>query len=125
MSADGRLGIWVLVGALVLFHLLLHVGFGLGREAPDLLTIGLLLAARELGLGAAAALGLNVLHGLPYQRTVACQRSVFGLAFVSRQRFRATVSVFWALPVFQRVASIAAACLASQAQPAGLSQSLG
>jgi cell shape-determining protein MreD len=52
------LGTWVLVGALVTLHFVLHVGFGYGRGAPDLLTIGLLLAAREVGLGAAAAVGL-------------------------------------------------------------------
>jgi hypothetical protein len=39
-------------------HLFLHVGLGYGRGAPDLLTIGLLLAAREVGLGGAAAVGL-------------------------------------------------------------------
>ncbi len=51
-------GTWVLVGGLVLAHFVLHVGFGYGRGAPDLLTIGLLLAAREVGVGAAAAVGL-------------------------------------------------------------------
>jgi rod shape-determining protein MreD len=49
---------WILVAVLVFLHFLLHVGFGYGRGAPDLLTIGLLLAAREVGLGAGAALGL-------------------------------------------------------------------
>jgi cell shape-determining protein MreD len=43
---------------LVLAHLVLHVGLGYGRGAPDLLTIGLLLAAREVGVGSAAAIGL-------------------------------------------------------------------
>lgn len=58
MNAARRWGTWVLVGALVVFHFVLHVGLGLGREAPDLLTIGLLLAAREVGLGTAALVGL-------------------------------------------------------------------
>jgi hypothetical protein len=53
------LGTWVLVGGLVTLHFMLHVGLGYGRGAPDLLTIGLLLAAREVGLGAAAAVGLS------------------------------------------------------------------
>jgi len=53
------LGTWVLVGALVIAHFVLHVGFGFGRGAPDLLTIGLLLAAREVGLGTAAVVGLT------------------------------------------------------------------
>ncbi len=58
MSEAARVRIWVLVGVLFLVHFLLHVGFSLGPEAPDLLTVGLLLAAREVGLGKAAALGL-------------------------------------------------------------------
>ena len=49
---------WILVAALVVLHLVLHVAFGFGRGAPDLLTIGLLLAAREVGVGGAAAIGL-------------------------------------------------------------------
>ena len=52
------LGTWVLVAALVVAHFVLHVGFGFGRGAPDLLTIGLLLGAREVGLGAAGVVGL-------------------------------------------------------------------
>jgi hypothetical protein len=48
----------ILVATLVVLHLFLHVGLGYGRGAPDLLTIGLLLAAREVGLGGAAAVGL-------------------------------------------------------------------
>ncbi|MGE0159253.1 MAG: hypothetical protein AB7T31_07550 [Gemmatimonadales bacterium] len=51
-------GTWILVIALVLAHFVLHVGLGLGRGAPDLLTIGLLVAAREVSLGAAAVVGL-------------------------------------------------------------------
>jgi cell shape-determining protein MreD len=43
---------------LVIAHFVLHVGFGYGRGAPDLLTIGLLIAAREVGLGPAAVVGL-------------------------------------------------------------------
>jgi hypothetical protein len=52
--------VWVgiVVGVLAVLHLLLHVGFSYGRGAPDLLTLGLLLAAREISLGKAAGLGL-------------------------------------------------------------------
>src|SRR5690606_29619080 len=35
-------GTWILVGALVIAHFVLHVGLGFGRGAPDLLTIALL-----------------------------------------------------------------------------------
>ena len=50
--------VWLLVAVLAFSHLLLHVGFGIGRAAPDLLTVALLLGARELGMGRAAGLGL-------------------------------------------------------------------
>ena len=50
--------VWVLVGILFVTHFLLHVGLGLGPVAPDLLTVALLLGARETSLGAAAGLGL-------------------------------------------------------------------
>ncbi len=49
---------WALVPVLFVAHFLLHVALSLGAEAPDLLTVGLLIAAREGGLGRAAALGL-------------------------------------------------------------------
>ncbi|MFC1662259.1 hypothetical protein ACFL3S_12550 [Gemmatimonadota bacterium] len=46
-----------LVPLLVVLHFLLHLGFGLGPEAPDLMTVALLLAARELTMGWAGGLG--------------------------------------------------------------------
>jgi len=58
VSAARRPLIWVLVGTLFVLHFVLHVGLGIGRAAPDLLTIGLLLVAREVGLGTAAGVGL-------------------------------------------------------------------
>ena len=50
--------VWFVVVGLFLLHFLLHVGMGLGRGAPDLLTVALLLAAREVGVGSAAGTGL-------------------------------------------------------------------
>jgi rod shape-determining protein MreD len=50
--------VWVVVATLVLLHFLLHVGLGVRHGAPDLLTVALLLAAREVGVGTAAGLGL-------------------------------------------------------------------
>lgn len=47
----------VVVAGLAVLHFLLHVGFGMGRAAPDLLTVALLIAARETRMGAAAGLG--------------------------------------------------------------------
>ncbi len=48
---------WLPVATLVLVHFFLHVGLGFGDGAPDLLTVGLLLAAREVRLGQAAVMG--------------------------------------------------------------------
>lgn len=50
--------VWVLVGTLFVLHFVLHVGLGIGRGAPDLLTVALLLAAREVGVGTAGGIGL-------------------------------------------------------------------
>ena len=60
MSQPVRVRVWILVGALVLLHFFLHVGLAFGIGAPDLLTVGLLLAAREVGLGRAAAMGFSL-----------------------------------------------------------------
>lgn len=50
---------WVFVALLVIAHFVLHVAVGLdATEAPDLLTVALLLAARSLSGGRAAVLGL-------------------------------------------------------------------
>jgi rod shape-determining protein MreD len=49
--------LWAGVVFLVLLHFLLHLGFGLGRIAPDLLTIALLVASREVGMGIAGGIG--------------------------------------------------------------------
>jgi cell shape-determining protein MreD len=50
--------VWVTVVLLAATHLLLHVGFSWGRGAPDLFTLALLLASREVGPGRAATAGL-------------------------------------------------------------------
>jgi len=50
---------WVVVLLLPLAHFFLHVGFGLGGWAPDLLTVGLLLLAREVRTGTAAGIGFG------------------------------------------------------------------
>lgn len=53
----GAVGFWIAMAILVILHFLLHLGLGIGREAPDLLTVALLLAARTGGLGRGAGLG--------------------------------------------------------------------
>jgi cell shape-determining protein MreD len=45
------------VAALVLLHFLVHLGLGIGRQAPDLLTLALLIGARDLRMGTGATLG--------------------------------------------------------------------
>ncbi|MGI9625195.1 MAG: rod shape-determining protein MreD [Longimicrobiales bacterium] len=50
---------WV-AGGLMLAHLVLHVGFGWGRGAPDLFTLTLLIASRRLHVGAAAGVGFGL-----------------------------------------------------------------
>src|SRR5690606_31639753 len=49
--------LWVAVGLLLLLHLLLHVGLGVGPWVPDLMTVALLVGAREVRVGTGAALG--------------------------------------------------------------------
>jgi len=46
------------VALLILAHLILHVALGLGREAPDLFPVAVLLAGRALGARGAAMTGL-------------------------------------------------------------------
>jgi rod shape-determining protein MreD len=48
---------WVMIAVLVALHFVLHLSLGLGRSAPDLLTVAVLFGARQLSGGKAAALG--------------------------------------------------------------------
>jgi rod shape-determining protein MreD len=48
---------WITLAVLVLLHFLLHLGVGIRRGAPDLLTLGVLLASRELRIGSASGMG--------------------------------------------------------------------
>ena len=50
--------VWLAVVTLFALHFVLHIGLSYGREAPDLLTLGVLIAVRETSLGRASALGL-------------------------------------------------------------------
>jgi len=47
----------ILVPAFVILHFFLHLGLGIGRGVPDFLTVALLLAAREVGMGPAGGIG--------------------------------------------------------------------
>jgi hypothetical protein len=65
MRGRGRAALVLLIVVMVVLHFLLRIGLGLGNLAPDLLVLAVLLAAREMRAGAAAALGfaLAVLEG--------------------------------------------------------------
>ena len=47
----------VLVPAFAILHFFLHLGLGIGPGAPDFLTVALLLAVREVGIGSAGGFG--------------------------------------------------------------------
>lgn len=52
---------WVdaaVAGTLVVLHLVIHVGFGVGAAAPDLFTLALLIVARDMHMAGATGLGL-------------------------------------------------------------------
>lgn len=48
---------WTFIAVLVVLHFVLHLSFGLGTSAPDLLTVAVLLGARQLSGGRAAGVG--------------------------------------------------------------------
>lgn len=48
----------VVAGILIILHLIVHVGFGVGAAAPDLFTLALLIVARGLHMAGATGLGL-------------------------------------------------------------------
>lgn len=48
---------WGVALLLPIFHFTLHVGLGIGAGAPDLLTVGLLVTARQVRTGTAAGMG--------------------------------------------------------------------
>lgn len=48
---------WIVVGLLVVLHFGLHLSLAMGKIAPDLLIVALLIAAREVRVGAGAGLG--------------------------------------------------------------------
>lgn len=51
---------WFFIGLLVAVHFVLHLSFGIGRGAPDLLTVAVLVSARQLPGGGAAAVGFGL-----------------------------------------------------------------
>jgi rod shape-determining protein MreD len=58
MAARTSVAFSIFIVLLVLLHFILHVALGIVTTAPDLLTVAVLLVARRLSGGLAAALGL-------------------------------------------------------------------
>ena len=58
MASRSNTGFWVFFIFLIVAHFFLHLALGLGDSAPDLLTVGLLLAVRRARASVAAFLGL-------------------------------------------------------------------
>ncbi len=83
----GALLFRILVPILAVLHFLLHLGMGIGQEAPDLLTLALLLAAREVTMGWGG--GLGFFFGL-------LEDSFSGLAFGANTLAMALVGVLGA-----------------------------
>jgi len=57
MSRGRSFSYWLLILTLVVLYFFLHLALGFGTAVPDLLTVALLLAARQVRAGAAAAMG--------------------------------------------------------------------
>lgn len=102
----GGLPFWIFVALLVLLHFTLHLGLGIGSAAPDLLTVAVLLSARQLSGGAAAAVGfvLGLLEdsvSLGAFGAAAATQTVMGyLGARSRDLFVGDSALFLALYLF-------------------------
>ncbi len=94
------------IAALVLTHFVLHLAFGIGAQAPDLLTIAVLLSARRSNGAAAALLGfvLGILEGtasLTGFGAAAVALTVLGyLGARSRELFEGESLIFVAVYLF-------------------------
>lgn len=92
MTAAG-IRFWIVVVVLALLHFLLHLGFGLDRAAPDLLTVALLVAARRTGIGWGAGLGFafglleDAFSVLAFGTSAVAMTVVGGLAASTRDFF--------------------------------------
>lgn len=97
---------WVFIGLLVVLHFVLHLGLGIGPAAPDLLTVAVLLSARQAAGGAAAAVGffLGLLEDAvslgAFGAAAATQTVVGYLGARSRDLFVGDSALFLALYLF-------------------------
>ena len=93
----------VWLSALVLFvvHFFLHVGLGFGSGAPDILTVALLLSAREIGMGRAAGVGLcfglmeDALSVLSFGANTVAMTLIGVLGAGTRDLFVGDSLIFW------------------------------
>ena len=96
-----RVRLWIVVTGLVVLHFLLHVGLGVGRQAPDLLTVALLLLSRDVRAGAAAGAGLffglleDAMTVLSFGANAVAMTLVGGLGALTRDLFVGDSLVFF------------------------------
>lgn len=91
MKIDLR--VWLTVVLLVFTHFTLHTGFGLTAAAPDLLTVALLMTAREVRMAGGAGVGLgfglmeDAFSALAFGANAVAMTVVGGLATRTRDLF--------------------------------------
>jgi rod shape-determining protein MreD len=98
----------VVAGAcvLMLLHFVLHVGFGFRAGAPDLSTLGLLVLAREVRMGAGAGVGFvlglleDALNALAFGTSTVAMTVVGAAASRTRDLFVGESATFVALYLF-------------------------
>lgn len=106
MNGNNRAALIALVVLLVVLHFVLRVGVGLGQLVPDLVTVAVLLAARQVRPGWAAGLGLllGILEGAVVPLTFgasALALTLLGfLASRTREAFSGGGMVFLAFYLF-------------------------
>lgn len=120
---------WTIFVLLLVFsHLIIHVGFGIGGLAPDLLTVTALLSARRLPIAAAVAFGFVIgmladsfaVHG--FAATGLGLAVVCGLGSLSRDYFDGDSLLFSAVYLLlgATLAGVLAATLAGRSAQAPL-----
>ena len=98
----------VVAGAIVLMvlHFVMHVGFGWRAGAPDLSTLGLLVLAREVRMGAGAGIGFllglleDALNALAFGASTVAMTVVGAAASRTRDLFVGESATFVALYLF-------------------------
>lgn len=97
---------WALIVLLVVLHFILHLSLGLGTRAPDLLTVAVLLGARQLPAGGAAGFGFLLgliqdgVSAMAFGAAAAAETIVGYLGARSRNLFIGETGLFLAVYLF-------------------------